>query len=205
MSEDWRERQTDSIPVTNFSVEDIGTVRKTTVTRPDGVRNVECADTNSSSGSYGLMVENLTYPASGDTPLARSRTFFETGAYDSSRPTRIEEFDERGRMTFTTFGYGSRFNAPTETRIFGYSGQLLKRVQTEYLNNDTYNGPLTSYGGRSGRHIFDLASMVEVYAGDDSTRRRIVHAIYISPRTTASIQRRGCSCRSRSTVGRSNC
>jgi hypothetical protein len=73
-------------------------------------------------------------------------------------------------MTFTTFGYGSRFNAPTDARLFGYSGQLLKRVHTDYLNNDTYNGALTSYGGRSGRHIFDLASMVEVYAGDDTTR-----------------------------------
>src|SRR5215475_6775630 len=77
MREDWWYRQTDSIPVTYFSVEDSGTTRKTTVTRPDGVRQVQITDTNLSSGSYALMVENATYPAVGDTPLARSVTYFE--------------------------------------------------------------------------------------------------------------------------------
>jgi RHS repeat-associated protein len=172
MTEDWWARQTDSIPVTYFAVEDTGAIRKTTVTRPGGVRQVQITDTNPSSGSYAMMAENIVYPASGDTPLARSKRYFETGAYQSSRPVRVEAFDERGQMTVTTFGYGSRFNAPTDMREFGYSGQLLKHVRTEYLNDDNYNGSPKNYGGRWGwlMHIFDLVSVVEVYAGDDSTR-----------------------------------
>jgi hypothetical protein len=51
MREDWWARQTDSIPVTYFSVEDNGNNRKTTVTRPDGVRNVQITDKNLSSSS----------------------------------------------------------------------------------------------------------------------------------------------------------
>src|SRR5262245_1669008 len=170
MREDWWGRQTDSIPVTYFSVEDNGDTRKTTVTRPDGVRNVQITDKNLSSSSYSLMIENIVYPASSDTPLARSRTYFENGAYDSPRPARSEAFDERGQMTITTFGYASRFNAPTDAREYGYAGQLLKRVHTEYLNDDNYNGWATNYGGRIGRHIFNLVSAIEVYAGDDATR-----------------------------------
>jgi RHS repeat-associated protein len=172
MTEDWWSRQTDSTPITYFAVEDNGTIRKTTVTRPDGVRQVQITDTNPSSGSYAMMVENIVYPASGDTPLARSKRYFETGAYQSSRPVRVEAFDERGQMTVTTFGYGSRFNAPTDMREFGYSGQLLKHVRAEYLNDDNYNGSPQDYGGRWGwwMHIFNLVSVVEVYDGDDSTR-----------------------------------
>jgi RHS repeat-associated protein len=172
MTEDWLARGNGvPSPITYFSVEDTGATRKTTVTRTDGVRQEQITDNNLSSGSYAMMVENIVYPASGDTPLARSRTYFETGAYQSSRPVRVEAFDERGQMTVTTFGYGSRFNAPTEMREYGYSGQLLKRVHTEYLNDDNYNGPPMSYGGRFGwMHIFNLVSVVEVYAGDDSTR-----------------------------------
>jgi hypothetical protein len=117
-----------------------------------------------------MMVENATYPASGDTPLERTKTYFETGAYDSPRPNKIEDFDERGQRTYTTFSYGSRFNAPTDARLYGYSDQLLSRTHTEYLNDDNYNGSATTWGGRSGRHIFNLPRVVEVYASDDLTR-----------------------------------
>jgi RHS repeat-associated protein len=171
MTEDWWARGNDvPSPITYFSVEDNGTTRKTTVRRPDDVRQEQITDTNLSSSSYSQMVENIVYPASGGAPLARSRTYFENGAYDSPRPSRSEAFDERGQRTETTFGYGSRFNAPTDMREYGYSGQLLRRVHTEYLNIDNYNGDPTTIGGWFGRHIFNLPSAIEVYAGDDSTR-----------------------------------
>ncbi|HZF38372.1 MAG TPA: hypothetical protein VE715_06100, partial [Blastocatellia bacterium] len=202
MTEDWWARGNGvPSPITYFSVEDNGTTRKTTVTRPDGVRQEQIIDTNLSSSSYSQMIENIVYPASGGAPLAHSRTYFENGAYDSPRPVRSEAFDERGQMTVTTFGYGSRFNAPTDVREYGYASQLLKRVHTEYLNIDNYNGNPTSWGGWEGRHIFNLPSAIDAYASDDSTRVSRVefeydgasledtpgvaqHSIYFNPRAT---------------------
>ncbi|HEX5081547.1 MAG TPA: hypothetical protein VFY40_05850 [Blastocatellia bacterium] len=154
MREDWWGRQVDQvpIPITYFFVEDSAGVRKTIVTRPDGVQEEETTDNNSVSGSYAMMVENATYPASGDTPLERTKTYFETGAYDSPRPYKIEHFDERGQRTYTTFSYGSRFNAPTEASLYGYSDQLLNRTHIEYLNDDNYSG---------GKHLRQPGQAVE--------------------------------------------
>jgi YD repeat-containing protein len=56
MTEDWWARGNGiPSPITYFSVEDTGATRKTTVTRPDGVRQVQITDTNACQESNSNM------------------------------------------------------------------------------------------------------------------------------------------------------
>jgi RHS repeat-associated protein len=194
MTEDWFGRTTSSAPVTTFSVvvRHDGLTRETTITRPDGVQVVQTVSTN--------PVFPWTYGMSGWTRLYRdgsllrqSKTDWEiaigyVGGYGAPRPRRTEATDERGRTTVTLYNYdpnyGSRYNAPTDVRVYGYGGELLRRMHTEYLNDGNYNGALQNsgtlwwkqHGGLSGgpiwigSHVFNLVSVTEVYAGDDATR-----------------------------------
>jgi RHS repeat-associated protein len=181
MTEDWAGRTTDSAPVTNFSVVDSGGQRTTTITRPDGAQFKQISDIAS-----GLLLEDGLYRDG--VALSRTKAFWEFGAYNSPRPTRTEDWDERGRVTATTYSYdsasGSIYNSVTDVRTHGYNGELLRRKHTKYLNNANYNGFLQNsgslwwkqFGGLSGgpiwsgSHIFNLVSVTEVYAGDDVTR-----------------------------------
>ena len=183
---DWAGRVTASAPVTQFSVVDSGGTRTTTITRPDGAQLEQITDNNQSSATYGMLLEDAFHQNS--VALSRSKAFWEIGAYNSPRPTRTETTDERGRTTATTFSYdpayGSLYNSVTDARLLGYSGELLRRMHTEYLNNGNYNGFLQNSGTLwwkqggglsggpiwSGSHIFNLVSVTEIYAGDDVTR-----------------------------------
>jgi RHS repeat-associated protein len=181
MTEDWHARATDAAPVTQFSVVDSGAHRTTTITRPDGAQLQQIADKAS-----GLLLEDALYRDG--VALQRSKAIWEFGDYNSPRPTRTEVWEERGRMKVTTYSYdpayGSRYNSVTEAREYGYSGELLRRAHTEYLNDGNYNGFLQNSGTLwaktsgpptggpiwKGSHIFNLISMAEIYAGDDVTR-----------------------------------
>jgi hypothetical protein len=193
MTEDWAARDTAAAPVTSFSVADSpgGSTRTTTITRPDGAQIVQTTSTNQSFGfAYG-MVGNTRIFQDG-VMLSRVRTDWEIvfgyNGYNSQRPWRTETTDERGRTTVTLYSYdpnyGSSYNAVTDARVYGYSGELLRRTHTEYLNIGNYNGSLQNSGTLwwkpvgppsggpiwSGSHIFNLASVTESYAGDDVTR-----------------------------------
>jgi YD repeat-containing protein len=189
MTEDWVGRATTSAPVTQFSVVDGAGARTTTITRPDGAQLTQITDNNQSSATYGMLLEDALYQdSSHSVVLSRSKAFWQIGAYNSPRPWRTETYDERGRMTATTYGYdpnyGSLYNSVTDARAYGYGGELLRHTRTEYLNNSNYNGSLQNSGmlwwkqggGLSGgpiwlgQHIFNLVSVTEVYAGDDVTR-----------------------------------
>jgi RHS repeat-associated protein len=186
MTEDWAGRVTAAAPVTQFSLVDNGGLRTTTITRPDGAQLTQITDNNQSSPTYGMLLEDTLIHNS--VTLSRSKAFWEIGAYNSLRPWRTESYDERGRMTATTYSYdpayGSLYNSVTDVRVHGYSGELLRRMHTVYLNNSNYNGFLQNPGtlwwkqfgppsggpNWSGSHIFNLVSLTEVYAGDDVTR-----------------------------------
>jgi RHS repeat-associated protein len=189
VTEDWVGRVTASAPVTQFSVVDNGGLRTTTITRPDGAQLQQITDNNQSSPTYGMLLEDALYQdSSHSVVLSSSKAFWQIGAYNSPRPWRTESYDERGRMTVTTYSYdpayGSVYNSVTDVRVHGYSGELLRRAHTEYLNDGNYHGSLQNSGtlwwkqfgppsggpNWSGSHIFNLVSMTEVYAGDDVTR-----------------------------------
>jgi hypothetical protein len=131
LTEDWAGRVTASAPVTQFSVVDIAGSRITTVTRPDGAELTQITDNNQSSPTYGMLLEDTLIHNS--VTLSRSKAFWEIGAYNSPRPWRTETYDERGRMTATTFSYdpahGSLYNSVTDARTLGYNGELLGRAR----------------------------------------------------------------------------
>ncbi len=193
LTEDWAGRATASAPVTQFSVVDSGETRTTTITRPDGAQIAQIASIHRDPTfpwRYGTSDTTEIYRDG--SLLSRSKTSFEPGFLGAPRPHRTQTTDERGRKTKTEYSYdpnyGSRYNAPTDVRVFGYgdvfSGELLRRIHIEYLNDSNYNGSLQNsgtlwwkqFGAPSGgpywhgSHIFNLVSLTEVYAGEDVTR-----------------------------------
>src|SRR5262245_16036174 len=197
MTEDWAARTTASAPVTQFPGVANGATRTTTITRPDGAQMTQITDNNQSSGTYGMLFEDALIQ--GGATLSRSKAFWEIGAYNSPRPWRTESYDERDRMTATTYSYdpayGSRYNSVTDARVYGYGGEQLRRKHIEYLNDGNYNGFLQNSGTLwwkqfgppsggpiwSGSHIFNLVSATEIYAGDDVTRLSRAEYLYDGP------------------------
>jgi hypothetical protein len=183
MTEDWAGRTTATAPLTRFSVVDSGGQRTTTITRPDGAEFKQISDIAS-----GLLLEDGLYRDG--VALSRTKAFWEFGAYNSPRPTRTEDWDERGRVTTAIYSYdpasGSIYNSVTDVFTHGYNGELLRRKHTKYLNNSNYNGFLQNSGKLwwkqsgglsggpiwSGSHIFNLVSETEIYAGDGAKLSR---------------------------------
>jgi len=201
MTEDWAARDTTAAPVTYFSVVDIGTTRTITIRRTDQVRTEQDINNDPNSDYYGLLLEDRTYPdATSQTLLHKSKVFWERlpyvsypNLYFSPRPTRTEVTDDRGQVTATTYSYGAYYNQVADLREYGYGGTaLLRRTHTEYINDTSYTGylinsgtlwwhaPGTFYGGPqwSGPHIFNLSSLTELYAADDTTRVARTEAQY---------------------------
>lgn len=185
MTEDWVARDTATAPVTNYSVVDFGTLRRTTITRPDSVRVEQDTNNDPNSSFYGLLTEDRRYPdATSQTVLHKSQVFWELGAYNSPRPTRTEITDDRGQLTATTYSYGPSYNQVENKTEFGYGGTTrLHRVNMQYENSANYTGFLINsgtlwwhqggllYGGPqwSGPHIFNLTKVTDAYAADDTT------------------------------------
>ena len=192
MTEDWAARHTTSAPATQYSVVDnpSSSTRTTTITRPDGAQIVQTTSTNETFGfAYGMTGE--TKILRDGVVLSRVKTDWEIEfgyvGYNSLRPWRTQTTDERGRTIVALYSYdqnhGSRYNAVTDVRVLGYSGELLRHAHTEYFNNSNYNGSLQNSGMLwwkeggglsggpiwSGSHIFNLVSLSEVYAEDDVT------------------------------------
>lgn len=180
MTEDWYGRQTASAPVTTYSVQDLGSTRKTRITRPDGVTSEQITDNVTTSQTYGLMLEDKSYAtASSTTPQQSSKVYWEVPNFNSyptcdgaPRPNHTEVTDERGQMTSTYYTYVNLYNQVSDVSEYGYNGQLLRRTHKDYINTTPYVGYWSNnaYGSYFGRHIFNLVSAVEVYGPDNTTR-----------------------------------
>ncbi len=185
MTEDWSGRQP-SIPqpVTEYSVVTGASTIVTRITRSniatEELTTEQITDNNSASQTYGLLLEDKTFPnKTSTTPLRKSKVYWEvpfsTLNYGSPRPNHMEITDERNQMTTTNYTYGTNFNQVTDVRELGWSNQLLRRTHTDYINTTNYIGASSSgsngnYSSYSGRHIFSLVSAVDVYGPDDTTR-----------------------------------
>lgn len=60
MTEDWAGRDTTSVPLTKYSVVDLGATRRSTIVRPDGVRIEQDTNDDPNSLYYGLLIEDRT-------------------------------------------------------------------------------------------------------------------------------------------------
>ncbi len=189
MTEDWAGRQsTIPQPVTGYSVVKTPTTSTSTITRyepntTDGITSVQLTDNNPASPYYGLLTEDSTLPnklAAPTAALHRSKVYWEVpnlntnpSHYGAPRPHHTEVTDERNQMTTKLFEYGINYNQVVEVKEKGYNNQLLRRTHTDYINTTNYIGTWVNdswYGSAKGRHIYSLASAVEVYGPDDTTR-----------------------------------
>lgn len=195
MTEDWAGRDTTSVPLTKYSITDFGTMRRSTVVRPDGVRIEQDTNDDPNSLYYGLLTEDRTYPdETSPTVLRRSTVaWYRTGdpaqdpyntdlTYRSPRPTRTEVFDDRGQVTATNYAYDSYsyYNQVVHKSEYGYGGTtLLHRTYSEYENGTLYRGNWINRGrlwfagapspSWEGAHIFNLVKESRIYAtADDS-------------------------------------
>ncbi len=200
MTEDWAARDTAAAPITKFSVSDLGSIRRSAITRPDGTYIEQDTDDTTSSLYYGLLTEDRTYTDENKTTMLHRSTvtWYRTGdpaadpdntdlTYRSPRPTQTEVFDDRNQKTVTEFSYGSYFNQVADKTEYGYPGTTrLHRIHTDYENGSLYLGSWVNRGtlwfdggtspGWSGPHLFNLALDVSVYAADNTTR--VAHTRY---------------------------
>ena len=171
MTETWtRDGTTLDSATTGFQVFENSTPRTTTVTLPNGRKNKQYSFNAPGQWNDGLVYEDRTFTTDENSPLQKSTSSWEQGAYNSARPTRVQKFDERGNMTAAEFSYGPVYNQVTEVRDYDYGGTaLLRSTRTTYQNSAVYTGSCYSYGCY-GRHIFNLPLTVEIYASDNVTR-----------------------------------
>jgi RHS repeat-associated protein len=143
--------------------------RRTTLTRPDGTKQVQYAHNNLSSFSDGLVFYRKTCAqaqACGYSDMgARSVSVtWQAGAYDSPRPAYTHAYDlpnNQYTTKLTSFEYGS-YNQVTDVKEWGYDGQLKRVTKTTYENSANY----------TGRHIFNLAKTVEVQDANNTPSSR---------------------------------
>jgi RHS repeat-associated protein len=161
MTETWtRDGVNTDQAVTNYEVNQNSTPRTVTVTLPNGTKSTQLSYNAPGQYNNGLVYHDETRDSTGHL-LQSSTAAWEPGAYDSPRPTRVEATDELGQTTATEFSYGTLYNQVTETRDYDYGGQtLLRAMRRQYQNSSSY----------TGRHIFNLPTVVEIYAGDNTTR-----------------------------------
>lgn len=146
--------------VTNYSSQPNASPRTVTVTLPNGTKNVQYSHNVPGSFLDGLVYQDQTLDSNNNL-LQGSTVTWAQGAYLSPRPTRIEATNELSQMTATEFSYGSVYNQVTEIRNYDYGGtSLLRATRTQYQNGAQY----------TSRHIFNLPLVVDVFAGDGTTR-----------------------------------
>jgi RHS repeat-associated protein len=182
MTEDWGGRQS-GIPkaVTEYSVSaGVTRITRGTTDLMDGLTAEQIIDNNSASQTYGLLLENKLFAnKAATTPLRKSKTYWEVpdlntypSHYGAPRPNHTEVTDERTQVTTTNYSYGLNYNQVADVSEYGWSGALIRRTHTDYINTQAYNGYWSNnpYGSYFGRHIYSLVSSVDVYGPDNSTR-----------------------------------
>jgi RHS repeat-associated protein len=155
LTETWNKSDVASA-VTTYAVQQNANPRTTTVTQPDGTRNVQYSYNTPNQFTDGLVYQDDTYDASGRL-LRRSQVTWELGDYDSVRPAQNTVTDEKGQVTVEQFTYAAKYNQLVVVNAYDYGGTRLKRsTLTEYYND----------AGYINRHIFSLVKNVTVYPGD---------------------------------------
>ncbi len=174
-AEDWAGRDTSSAAVTAYGLSTTSTDQVTTVTMPDGTVNKQTSHINPGYGDDGFYYQGEIYASStASTPLAKTKTYFGSGDYGSTRPTKIEKTDELSQMTSTEFTYTSgSYNQLMTQKEYGYGGTTLYRqTNNTYETNSAY----------TSRHIFNLLKTTEVMdaSGNRLTRTDYEHDNYTS-------------------------
>ena len=186
MTEDWAGRQQATIPqpVTEYSVATGATI-VTRITRrdsgsTDGLTTEQITDNNSASQTFGLLLEDKTFPNKTSTlPVHKSKVYWEVpdlntypSHYGTPRPNHVETTDERNQIMATWYSYGANYNQIADVTEYGWGGQLLRRTHTDYINTTNYIGSWYNnpYGSYFGRHIYNLVSAEDVYGSDNTTR-----------------------------------
>ena len=151
--ESWDRNDTGSA-TTNYSVSYSSGIQEIMITRPDGVRNKQTSVVNPGVYDDGSFVQNEVIQPSGvgSAVLSKSKTFLASGAWGTSRPTKIEATDELNQTTTTEFTYGTNYNQVTEVLEKNYSNSLYRKTVNTYENSSNY----------TNRHIFNLVKSTEV-------------------------------------------
>lgn len=161
MTESWtRDGVNFDQAVTHYSSQPNASPRTVSITLPNGTKSIQYSHNEPGNFKDGLVYQDQTLDSANNVLQSSSVTWVQ-GAYESPRPTRVEATNERLQMTATEFSYGSVYNQVTEVRNYDYGGTtLLRATRTQYQNSTNY----------TGRHIFNLPLVVEVFGGDGVTR-----------------------------------
>lgn len=182
MTEDWAGRQSGiNQAVTEYSVSGgVTRITRGNSVPVDGLTTEQIIDNNSASQTYGLLLENKVFASkTSPTPLRSSKTYWEVPNFSTypttngtPRPNHTEITDERSQVTTTYYDYAPYYNQVSDVRELGWTGALIRRTHTEYINTQAYTGYWynNAYGSYFGRHIYSLVSSVDVYGPDNTTR-----------------------------------
>ena len=143
---------------TGYSAEPNANPRTVTVTFPNGTVSKQYSHNSPGSVLDGLVYMDET--KSGSTVLQSTSTTWQSGAYNSPRPTTITKTNQLGQTSSTQFSYGSVYNQVTEIRNYDFGGALLHYNRFQYQNSSNY----------TNRHIFNLPLVAETFAPDGVTR-----------------------------------
>jgi len=154
MVESWSRDGTNiDSATTSYDVNENANPRSIIITLPNGTKTKQLSYNAPGQWNDGLVYYDETYVTAGQ-PLQKSNSYWQPGAYDSPRPTRVEKIDERNQTTAVEFSYGSVYNQVTDIREYNYGGTtLLRSTRTQYQNSANY----------TNRHIFSLPLVVETY------------------------------------------
>ncbi len=154
---------TSAAPVTTYSRDNNANPRTSTVVRPDGVKTIQSAP-GAGQTTEGWVNKTEVFAAGATTPSNTTITTYDGSAavaYKSPRVTKIETTDERNQTLKTDFFYASGlFNQVTTACQYGYAGEKLRCVQTEYENSSNYIGQ-NAGSNHTANHIFNLVKASE--------------------------------------------
>jgi RHS repeat-associated protein len=165
-TETWDRMGTTPTAVTSYGVSTASGTEVITVTRPDGSISKQSSVSNPSNWDDGLFFQNeILEPSPSTKVLSKTKMYLASGAYGSSRPTKIENTDELNQTTKTEFTYGTSYNQVTVQKEFDYSGALYRENRYTYENASQY----------VNRHIFSLVKKQEQY---DASNNRLAVTEY---------------------------
>lgn len=95
---------------TLYEVHENDNPRKTIITLPNGTKSKQYSYNAAGQYNDGLVYHDVTYVTSENSALQSSNSYWQQGAYDSPRPTRVEKTDERNQTTAAAFIYGTAYN-----------------------------------------------------------------------------------------------
>ena len=143
---------------TNFEIHEEASPRTVKITGPNGTSVKQYSYNSPGSFLDGVFYQEETID-SASVVRQKGVTQWAVGAYDAARPTRLEVTDDRNQTFATEFSYGS-YNQVTDVRRYDYGGALIRSTRTQYQNSSNY----------TSRHIYNLPLVVDIYAGDNTTR-----------------------------------